>query len=141
MKRNYREIYGFTLLEMMIVIAIMAFLAMIALAWVQRAREQAVLAGCLGNMRNIAIAIEQYMADASEQHPPPDLDALVPAYIRNTPVNNRGIEYGYMGNNLTRAYTIYCKGMNHVMLAIPADYPRYCSPGGQMMGVDNYTAR
>lgn len=141
MKKNYMDIKGFTLLEMMIVIAIMAFLAMIALAWVQRAREQAVLAGCMGNMRNIAIAIEQYMADSADQHPPPELDTLVPQYIRNTPLNNRGIKYGYMGSNITRGYTIYCQGLNHVMLAIPVDYPRYCSPGGQMMGVDNYTAQ
>ena len=140
MKRNGKNMEGFTLLELMIVIGIISVLAMVTLSWVQRAREQAVLAGCLGNMRNIAISVEQYMADAAEQHPPPDLDALVPVYIRNTPVNNRGIKYGYRGDNLTRAYTIYCQGLNHVVLAIPVDFPRYCSPGGQMIGVDNYTA-
>ncbi len=140
MKKNYRYIQGFTLLEMMIVIAIMAFLAMIALAWVQRAREQAILASCMGNMRNVAISIEQYMADSADQHPPPELADLVPKYIRSVPVNYRGVKYGYMGNNLTRGYTIYCNGLNHVMLGIPADYPRYCSPGGQTLGVDNYTA-
>lgn len=140
MKRNDRDIQGFTLLEIMIVIGIISVLAMITLAWVQRAREQAVLAGCIGNMRNIAIAVEQYMADTENQHPPHDIDALVPNYIRTTPLNNRGIKYGYIGDDYTRAYTIYCQGLNHVMLAIPVDYPRYCSPGGQMMGVDNYTA-
>jgi prepilin-type N-terminal cleavage/methylation domain-containing protein len=140
MKRNYRNIKAFTLIEIMIVIAIISVLAIITLSWVQRAREQAMLANCLGSMRNIAIAVEQYMADAAEQHPPPDLATLVPGYLRITPVNTRGIKYDYMGDNLTRAYTIFCPGLNHVTLGIPVDYPRYCAPGGQMIGVDNYTA-
>ncbi len=133
MKRQ--KIKGFTLLELMITIGIMAVLAMILMVRVQRAREQGALSACLLNMRNISLAIEQYMVDNKNQIPPPDLDHVVPDYIRDLPKNHKNVEYGYLSEQDTRIYTIYCPGLSHAMLNVPADYPRYCSPGGQLTGI------
>jgi prepilin-type N-terminal cleavage/methylation domain-containing protein len=138
MKKKKVKIKAFTLLELMIVIGIIACLAMVALAWVQRARQQALLSTCVSSMRNVAIGVEQYMADSGNQMPPPDLDALVPNYLRITPTNTKGVKYEYLFEPVSRAYTIYCPGLGHSGLGVPADYPRYCSPGGQTFGMPGF---
>jgi prepilin-type N-terminal cleavage/methylation domain-containing protein len=129
---------GFTLLEIMIVIAIMAMLAAILLAWVQRARAQAKLAACMATMKNMALSVEQYRVDNVDAFPPEDLQSLVPVYMKIVPQNSQTSVYGYVVDFDTKEYTIYCQGLNHVFLNVPADFPRYCFPGGQMFGTNNY---
>ena len=54
---------GFTLLEMMVVVAIIAILAGILVPNFTRARAQAQTAACIGNMKTIATALELYYSD------------------------------------------------------------------------------
>ena len=121
---------GFTLIELMIVIAIMAMLAAIVLASIQRARERSRFTACISNMRSIGIAIEIYMTDDPLDLPPDDIKKLAPAYMPSIPKNYHGIEYGYIYDLKLHGYTIFCVGLNHELFGSPEDYPRFTSDSG-----------
>jgi prepilin-type N-terminal cleavage/methylation domain-containing protein len=58
-----RTQHGFTLIELMIVIAIIAILAAILIPNFLHARAEAQTAGCEGNEKQIATALEEYAVD------------------------------------------------------------------------------
>jgi type II secretion system protein G len=60
-KNNWRR--GFTLIELMIVIAIIGVLAAIAVPNFRRARERANQRACYANQKTIAGAVEMYNLD------------------------------------------------------------------------------
>jgi type II secretion system protein G len=80
---------GFTLIELMIVVAIIAILAGILVPNFVNARAQAQTSACESNLRAIATAMELYYAD-NQRYPDPGVvpDALNTAavtYLNNTP--------------------------------------------------------
>lgn len=83
---------GFTLIELMIVVAIIAILAGILIPNFVNARAQAQTAACESNLRSIATALELYYADnqvypsaAGAPVQPSLLTANGVAYLNNTP--------------------------------------------------------
>ncbi len=62
-------IRAFTIIEMLVVIAIVAVLAAILVPLVSRARDRARLTQCLTNMRHISAALMTYTADHNETYP------------------------------------------------------------------------
>jgi prepilin-type N-terminal cleavage/methylation domain-containing protein/prepilin-type processing-associated H-X9-DG protein len=58
-----RRARGFTLVELLIVISIMALLASILLPSLSKAREMAKSSSCLSNLRNVGLSISMYAAD------------------------------------------------------------------------------
>jgi prepilin-type N-terminal cleavage/methylation domain-containing protein/prepilin-type processing-associated H-X9-DG protein len=58
-----RRKHGFTLIELLVVIAIIAILAAMLFPVFARARESARKIQCLANVKNIAIAVQMYLAD------------------------------------------------------------------------------
>ena len=70
---------GFTLLEMMVVVAIIAILAAILIPNFTRARAQAQTAACLGNMKMIATALELYYTD-KQTYPTADTQQITGAW-------------------------------------------------------------
>src|SRR5689334_5744223 len=67
--RSARE-RGFTLIEMLVVISIIAILASILFPVFAAARERARSVACLSNQKQISMAITMYCQDLDEQYPP-----------------------------------------------------------------------
>ena len=61
---------GFTLIELMIVIAIIAILAAILIPNFLHARAESQTSACEGNEKQVATALEEYAVDNSGNYPP-----------------------------------------------------------------------
>lgn len=80
---------GFTLIELMIVIAIIAILASILVPNFVKARAQGQLTACKSNLKNIGTAMEMYSADHNGRYPTTKQDILGdannPGYMKVIP--------------------------------------------------------
>jgi prepilin-type N-terminal cleavage/methylation domain-containing protein/prepilin-type processing-associated H-X9-DG protein len=61
---------GFTLIELLVVIAIIGILEAMVFPVFARARESARKAVCLSNVKNLALAVQMYLADNNDTLPP-----------------------------------------------------------------------
>jgi prepilin-type N-terminal cleavage/methylation domain-containing protein/prepilin-type processing-associated H-X9-DG protein len=100
---------GFTLIELLVVIAIIGILAAIVFPVFARARESARKAVCLSNVKNIALAIQMYLADNNDTLPAEEHRPEVLAYFDAEPggrrpwVGARGA-HCEIGTNLANPY-------------------------------------
>lgn len=69
--RWFRMGGGFTLVELLVVIAIIAVLMAILLSAFSHAREKARQSACLSNLRQIAQAMQQSAQEHEGRYPPP----------------------------------------------------------------------
>ncbi len=76
---------GFTLIELLVVIAIIGILAAMVFPVFARARESARKAVCLSNVKNIALAIQMYLADNNDTLPPEEHRQEVFDYFQTGP--------------------------------------------------------
>ena len=91
LKRNKT---GFTLVEIMIVVAIIALLAAIAVPSFMNARTKSMQSSCQNNLRLIDGAIEQYaLAYSNTLAGSMDLLVGTNAYLKDTPVCKGGGSY------------------------------------------------
>ena len=81
-RRSSREA-GFTLIEVMTVVVIIAVLASILLVTFLKARAQSTVAASKANVRNLASALETYYTD--EDSYPAALASLVPDHANGVP--------------------------------------------------------
>ncbi len=112
---------GFTLIEMMIVVAIIAILVTILVPNLMRARAQAQTAACEGNLKEIATALELYETDHDSYPQSGNVDAsntdLLP-YVQQVPVDpaaGPGKPYTFTVTNSSSgpaSYAITCPGMH-----------------------------
>ena len=121
---------GFTLIELMIVIAIIAILAAILVPNFLKARAQGVATACSANLKNIATAVEMYSTDNNGSYPT-GLDKLTPTYLQALPSCSAGGNYGY-SSSLAQSYTIYCTVTNaHTAAGYgTTGFPQYTATGG-----------
>lgn len=86
MEKKIRGQRGFTLLELMIVVAIITILAGILIPNFTHARAQAQTAACEANLREIATAFELYYAD-NQVYPAGSNTKIIATTISNGGVN------------------------------------------------------
>lgn len=79
---------GFTLVEIMIVVAIIGLLAVIAIPTFIRARENSQTSACLNNLRQIDAAKDQWAMDQRTNNGEPPLQDLIGLgnYIKRVPI-------------------------------------------------------
>ena len=110
--RHYSRQKGFTLVEMLVVLGIMALLTALVLGVFSRVRAQGQRVTCQSNMKQIALGMQQYVQDSGGYYPlatnsstgtlwPYD---LVP-YIKNGAIYRCPV-YGPLENPKTYAYPL-----------------------------------
>ena len=138
MLSNKRRSGGFTLIELMIVIAIIAILAAILVPNFIRARAQGQLTACKSNCKNLGTALEMYSTDWNGKYPAA-LSGLIPNYLKVIPeCPSAGTDTystaGYATVDPNAIYINYyeyaCVAANHQSLDIAGDYPTYDAVGG-----------
>ncbi len=114
MKQQQR---GFTLLEMMVVVAIIAILAAILIPNFTHARAQAATSACMSNLKSIATAMELYYTDNQSYPAANDADIAtlgLGTYMGNQkPVDPAGTGAYKVSSNETGgvwSYQIWCPG-------------------------------
>lgn len=91
MKNNKKS--GFTLVEIMIVVAIIGLLAAIAIPSFLNARTRSQTSACQNNLRQISGCKDQYALDHNNTAPA-DMSALVSTYLKSSPSCPAGGTYG-----------------------------------------------
>jgi prepilin-type N-terminal cleavage/methylation domain-containing protein len=120
-----KRIKGFTLIELMIVIAIIAILAAILVPNFLRARAQGQLTACKSNMKNIGTAMEMYSSDNQGRYPSA-LTLITPNYLKTIPTcaSAGASTYSYTYTTVPDNYTAYCSVSYHAGM-IGAGFPQY----------------
>jgi prepilin-type N-terminal cleavage/methylation domain-containing protein len=133
---------GFTLIELMIVIAIIAILAAILVPNFIRARAQGQLSSCESNEKNIGTALEMYSTDNSGRYPSGTTGfggEITPNYLKVVPTCPSAGTDTYTGSYSSAsnpdAYTYFCNGSNHTSLLNGSpNFPQYNSAQGLVSG-------
>jgi prepilin-type N-terminal cleavage/methylation domain-containing protein/prepilin-type processing-associated H-X9-DG protein len=78
--RTRRASGAFTLIELLIVVAIIGMLVALTAPAIENARERAESTKCLTNLRNIGVAVLSYVADNDNRFPIIETDPSNPVY-------------------------------------------------------------
>ena len=127
-KQHKKSNRGFSLVEILTVVFILAVLVSMIIPNLRRAVQKAHLAGCQSNLRNIAVALKIYGTDHDEVYPDA-LSSLTPDHLKLIPTcPSVGVDTyspGYTLNDSKTVYTVFCKGLNHSALGYGENEPYY----------------
>jgi prepilin-type N-terminal cleavage/methylation domain-containing protein/prepilin-type processing-associated H-X9-DG protein len=86
--RSVRNVPGFSLIELMVVIAILAILLALLLPTLGRAKASALRIVCVSNLKQIGTAVQAYATDNDDHLPGPLLTGIQSGYDRNSGFNS-----------------------------------------------------
>lgn len=131
-----RKRAGFTLLEIMIVVFILAILmSMMIPNWV-KAKYRAHLSGCMQNEKSVATAMEVYRTehDAYPSSGPIDPSHVIftGKYIQPGEVRCPSNESFYTMESTNESFTLVCNGIHHLLpsINVSPNYPQYTTDRG-----------
>jgi len=119
MKLNtYRRTSAFTLVEIMIVVAIIGLLAAIAIPNFVRARTQSQTQACINNLRQIDAAIQQWALENNQGPNAQVTHSNVVGYLKSPPrcpAGGTGFENDYNLTTVSNAPTCRVQPNTHVL--------------------------
>jgi type II secretion system protein G len=146
MKRRKK---GFTLIELMIVIAIIAILAAVLVPNFMRAREASRLTACKSNLKNISTAVETYSNDWDGLYPggtsgitslteiksgaSSGLGTLQDDYIQKTTKCPTAKANYYFAQTQSVKYWIYCAASKQANQSVPKHVKANNKKGGPVL--------
>jgi type II secretory pathway pseudopilin PulG len=121
MKRNLKPAMGFTLLELLVIVAVIAILAALLFPALRSAKDRARRTTCLNNLSQINVGVRMYSDDSSDAPPSPG-SAAATTNIVTLYSGYKAFMKGYVG--LKSASSPQAK-----LFACPADafYPSFAS--------------
>lgn len=122
---------GFTLIELMVVVAVIAVLAGILLPALARAKEKAYQSNCLSNLKQIGLAINMYATENDDSLPGPVFAGARASYDKNSSQELIWFIADYLGSphpgNETAVSPIFiCPGYAHKAPDIGSMVGRKC---------------
>lgn len=136
---------GFTLIELMIVIAIISVLVTIIMPKMSKSRDKAKLAACLTNLKHIGVALEIYANENKQLYPASSdignwlcvsdstIGPFSQKYLGQTPICPAGVNTGwgnyvYLCPSPYNTYYVYhgeyqTNADAHAILGLPTHYP------------------
>jgi prepilin-type N-terminal cleavage/methylation domain-containing protein len=100
MKYDFKAADGFSLVELLVAIAIIAILAGILLPVLGQARERARKIQCVSNLRQQGVACSLYLGDNADHFPNVSNDVGVTYYSWGWPGGNRGHHHQSVAESL-----------------------------------------
>ena len=116
MKLHTNKNSGFTLVEIMIVVAIIGLLAAIAIPNFVRARTTSQQNACINNLRQVDCAIQQWALEQKKDAAAAVVEADVTPYLKNSVVCPSG------GTTFANSYTISTVAVRPVCQKVPATH-------------------
>src|SRR5438046_2296839 len=107
--RRQHPLSAFTLIELLVVIAIIAILAALLLPALARAKERANRTKCTSNLKQVGLALNQWIVDHETQNVPWRTQYPEGTYQATTPLKNNGFwHFSYMSNELGAPAVLVC---------------------------------
>ena len=105
-RRGERRAYGFTLVELLVVIAVIAILAGLLLPVLARARLKAQATSCLSNLKQVGMAIQMYADDHDGTLPGPCFNGARASYDQSSSTELIYYIATYLGNPAPSGNTV-----------------------------------